>query len=58
MGNFVIFLRLFDHRIHSKVDIELIFLENMKYSAVILEKYGINIFLAVSRLIMVDIGLN
>ena len=28
---FVHFLRLFDHRIHSQVDIELIFIENVNY---------------------------
>ena len=31
MGDFVYFLRLFDHRIHSYVVTELIFIENVKY---------------------------
>ena len=30
MGDFVHFLRLFDHKVHSKLDIELIFIENVK----------------------------
>ena len=31
MGDFGHFLRLFDQRIHSKVDIGLIFIENVKF---------------------------
>ena len=31
MGDFDIFLQLFEHRIHSLVHIELIFIENVKF---------------------------
>ena len=34
LGDFGQFLRLFDHRIHIKVDIELIFIENVKFKII------------------------